>query len=134
LLERPYAGAAHEHGLPDGTSDIRMWRKKFLVHLVFSTLLDIPFVRSDAVVERHYPDFVASEKGKGEGAPLSGRFTARISARMEEGFEALFWQKQNTPDGPTYKRKDLLSIPFGRKDRLYTLRLQRARLVVKMRI
>jgi hypothetical protein len=115
--------------LPEGAGTaIRGVRTRFLIHLVLCRLLGCPFRVTAANIRRNYPDFQRELKGKTpveQDRDLEGRFIGQVAGRLGEGFAPLV--------GSARKKKNYLSRRFNRATRSYTLKLERAVLVLKLR-
>ena len=124
LHEASAWGTDRVETLPDGTSEIRYLRQRFLVILVLCHLLGTLFVCRDSEIRKRFPEFC--RRRYRDSRPLTERFTSTISGRMREGFLPLF--------GGSKKPRQYMQILFDRKTRSYSLRLERMRLVANFRI
>ncbi len=124
LHEEASWGAKKVRILPTNPSEIRLLRKKFLVHLAFGHFLGIPLACRDREIRRYFPELSRRRSSNGRG--LVGQITSNLNGRMREGFLPLLGEREAP--------KDYLKIHFDRKEKNYRLLLQRARLVIKLRV
>jgi len=115
--------------LPEGAGTaIRGVRTRFLIHLVVCRLLGCPFRVTAANIRRNYPDFQRELRGKTpeeQDRDLESRFIGQVAGRLSEGFAPLV--------GSSRRKRNYLSRRFNRATRSYTLKLERAVLVLKLR-
>ncbi len=121
--EGPFASSAERRQeLPRGHSRIRKLRKQFLVHLALRRVRNRRLRCDEASIRRYFPDFEPGECAK----PFASQFIGAVPGRMREGFDALFGEAKHP--------RDLVRIEYARRQMDYALHLERAVLVVRLRV
>ncbi len=121
--EGPFASSTERRQeLPRGHSRIRKLRKQFLVHLALRRVRNRRLRCDEASIRRYFPDFEPGECAK----PFASRFIGAVPGRMREGFDPLL--------GEAKHRRDLVSIEYARRQMDYALHLERAVMVLRLRL
>ena len=120
--DAPFSSSERQTELPQGQSRIRKVRKHFLVHLALCRLRGRRFRCEPAALRRYFPDF----EGGASAKPFEKQFIGAVPGRMREGFEPLL--------GEAVRPKDHVRIDYERRQLDYALRLERASLVVRLRL
>ena len=122
--EAPFSSSTEKHvELPlRGHTKIRKLRKRFFVHLALSRMLGRPFPCDEPTIRRYFPEF---EKGASRKSFVS-EFIGAVPGKMRDGFKPLL--------GEANRPKDLVRIEYERKSLSYALQLDRASLVVRLRV
>jgi hypothetical protein len=119
----PWATKVRSTELPDkGHTPIRRQRKQFLTHLALGRALGEAFRCDDNSVRRVFPQFKLGASAKS----LASQFIGSVVGRMRDGFRPLL--------GDAGRDREYVEIEHSRKDRTYTLRLNRAALMLKFRV
>jgi len=109
--------------LPDqASSSMRRLRKQFMVHLALGRILGGGVRCDDESVRRHFPSLARRDSNQSPANQLMNSIRGKIS----DGFGPLF--------GRAAKTEDYMEIDFSKSDNTYSLRLDRAALVVKLRL
>jgi hypothetical protein len=116
--------------LPVGSaSRIRSLRKRFVLQLLLSRLLNCPFRVSAESIRRNYPDFRRDLVGttpEERDRELERKFIGQIAGRLGEGFGPLVTS--------SLRSRPYLSRRLDRATRTYSVRLERGLVVLKMRV
>ena len=116
-------GGPKTYPLPINPREIRLERKRFLVHLVLALLAGRGFTCREREIRRYFPKLAAMKER--DGQTLAERFTARISGRMRDGFLPLLGERR----APT----QYIEIHYDRREKVYRLRLMTLTVVLKFR-
>lgn len=121
--EPPFASTTERKvELPRGHTRIRKLRKQFLVHLALRRARNRRLRCDEASIRRYFPDFEPGESAK----PFASQFIGAVPGRMREGFDALLGEAKHP--------KDLVRIEYARRQMDYALQLERAVLVLRLRV
>ena len=113
--------------LPEGHAEVRMLRKRFLVHLALCRLLGAEFSCTRERLRKLFPEFLKTPSR--DRRDLSTRFSSRIARRLLDGFTPLF--EMDTGEGII--TKDYLHILHDKKTRSYRLSLHSLTVVLRFR-
>ena len=115
-------GTVEEIPLPQGTSRVRQWRKRFIVHLILCRLLGTCFRNNEETIRRVFPEMVEKARQRDP----TRVFPNRITGKIREGFGPLF--------GEARKPTGYAGIENNPRERMYELRLDQIVVVVRIRV
>lgn len=119
----PWATRVRSTELPDkGHTPIRRTRKQFLIHVALARALGEHFRCDDESVRSIFPQFKPGASAKS----LASQFIGSVAGKMRDGFHPLL--------GDVGHDKEYLQCEYNRRDRTYELRLNRAAVVIKLRV
>jgi hypothetical protein len=109
--------------LPDkARTPMRRLRKQFMIHLALGHILGEGVRCDDESVRRHFP----SLERRASCQSLTNQLMGAVRGKISDGFGPLFDEAAKT--------RDYMEIDYSRTGNIYTLRLDRAALVVKLRV
>jgi hypothetical protein len=122
LVGVKFTALGNEAILPQGRTRIRILRKQFFLHLALCRMLGCGFRCNEAAIRAYFPKFRSETTGK----KFTTKFVGSVPGRMREGFEALL--------GPAANPMDYIHIDYARTEQTYSLRLEKASLVLRLRV